>query len=639
MEIKEYLTLARRWWWLLIVGPVLGAAVGYTISHYETPIYQSSTSVMVSSTTNGIAATPYAIYTDQQLAETYVLILTTQPIIDGSSEKLGYPVREGQISAQQVQDTQIIKITVEDPDPARAAEIANMLVAVLIEQNAKLQTGQFAASDETLQKQIEQVEQMIAGYQADLDNLSTQTVVEQISQVETQLQPLQEEASQIQQEIALLSPAYSQEKKVKVAELQARLDQITPLLDLYQQIYTNLVVLGNPGASGANEGARLVQLQSTLELYQQIYINLINSREAIRLARLQNTPNVVQLEQASTPVKPVRPRPVDYIGMTAMIGLALAAGAAFLVEYLDDSLKTPQDIERFLGLPVIGFIGEMNSPKNSDEFLYVTRQPRSPVSEAFRSLRVNLEFAGVDWPLHSILVTSPGPSEGKTTVSANLAAIIAQGGKKSLLLDADLRRPRVHTLLKIPNRVGLSELFRENVQPRSLCIDLKDKDNDGLMKVITSGSLPPNPAELLGSSRMDYILDELSKEFDMIVIDSPPTLVTDAQMAASKVDGILLVIQPGHTRKETALAMVEQFQRIGGRILGVVFNRIPRNRNHYYGGYKYYSPYYSSSGYNNYSRSETGHVQQEGLQIANRSLRGLFGKMNLDKSKVDDIQN
>jgi capsular exopolysaccharide synthesis family protein len=220
--------------------------------------------------------------------------------------------------------------------------------------------------------------------------------------------------------------------------------------------------------------------------------------------------------------------------------------------------------------------------------VHVLKYPRSPVSEAFRSLRTNLEFTNVDRSLKKILVTSSGPGEGKTMISVNLAAIIAQGGRKVLLLDADMRRPRVHKIFGMSNRVGLSSLFRGNMSVRSVMRSVADMEN---VFVITSGSLPPNPAELLASAKMDLILQEACKEVDVIVVDSPPSLVSDFQVLATKLDGVLMVVQPGHTRADAAIAMLEQLGRVDGSILGVVLNKIPRD-SYYYGGYYHY--YYQS---------------------------------------------
>jgi capsular exopolysaccharide synthesis family protein len=331
-----------------------------------------------------------------------------------------------------------------------------------------------------------------------------------------------------------------------------------------------------------------------LELYQQIYLNLLNSLETIRLARLQNTPNIVQIEPATAPIDPIRPRPLMNTVLAAVVGLMLAAGIVFLIEYLDDTLKTPDDIERALGIPVLGFVAEMQYKGKSAEEVYVTRQPRSPVSEAFRSLRTNLDFASVERPIHTLLITSTAPSEGKTTIAANLAAIISQTGKRVALLDADMRRPRVHSLLGLPNRDGLSNLFRGQTSGQMIARKIENMPN---FMVITSGSLPPNPAELLGSEKMSQILNNLQTVNDMIVIDSPPSLVADAQVLAAKVDAVLFVVQPGVTHAETARSSLESFKRAGARVVGVVLNRIPRNRSYYYGGYKYYSPYGTDKGY------------------------------------------
>ena len=636
MEIKQYFHLARRWAWLVILGLVLGIAGGYVFSIYQTPVYQASTRVMVNSSSNGMASNVYTSYNDQQLAQTYSQLLTTRPLLDGVVETLGYPVSAAQVTAQTTQGSPIIRITVENPDPQKAADVANQLVEQLIERNETLQAGQYAASEESLQLQISQVEEQISRYQTDLDTISSKSISEQLALVTQQMEPLQAEVTQLNKDIALLTPAWNQERKSKIAEMEARLNQITPLLTLYQQIYTNLVVLGNPGSTVGNDSPVVTRLQSTLELYQQLYLNLMTSRESIRLARLQNTPNVVQVDPAVVPSKPVRPQPVQNTLLAGAVGFMLMAGIAFLVEYLDDTIKTPEDVERVLELPVIGFIAQMDSPKGSEEYLYVSRQPRSPVSEAFRSLRVNLEFAGVDRPLRTILVTSPGPGEGKTTVSANLAAIIAQGGKTCLLIDADMRRPRVHKVLGIPNRLGLSDLFRDRSNLRSVYSNWNGHTG---MSVMTSGSLPPNPSELLGSDRMAFILGEVSSDAEVVIIDSPPTLVTDAQVLSSKVDGVVLVIQPGNTHADAAQAALEQFRRAGGRVLGVVFNRIPRNRDHYYGGYRYYSPYYSGGYYHYHYRSKDAGLDKSDADKSNGrgASKSLFGRSKKHKHVAEKV--
>jgi capsular exopolysaccharide synthesis family protein len=593
MELKQYIRIVGRWAWLLVLGLVLAGAGGYQASRMQEPVYQASTRALVMRPPLE-QSSDLTYYSDLQLVQTYIQLLSTQPVLDDASERLGFEVNKGQLKVQQNQDTQIIQVTVEDHDPKRAADIANILVAVLIEQNESMQSGRYASTADSIQAQITQVESQISDLQREVDQVSTKNFQDQLNEVEAQIKPLQDEVSLLQQEIAALTPAKTQEQKTIVAEKQARIDQIQPLLNLYQQIYSNLVVLGKPVESESNTSSRLAQMQSTLDLYQSLYLNLLSSLETVRLARLQNTPNIVQIEPASVPKGSVRPRPLMNGAMAAGVGLMLAAGVVVLIEYLDDTLKTPEDVERLLGVPVVGFVAEMQFKDKSAEEVYVSRQPRSPVSEAFRSLRTNLEFASVQKPIHTILVTSPGPAAGKTTVAVNLAAIFALSGKRVALVDADMRRPHVHHLLEMPNRNGLSNLFRTQTTPQSVSRTKLELPN---LMVITSGSLPPNPAELLGSEKMSEILAELSKAVDVIVIDTPPSLVADAQILAGKVDGILFVVQPGTTHAEVARTSLELFKRGGARIIGTVLNRIPRNRSYYYGGYKYYSPYNESKGY------------------------------------------
>lgn len=597
MELKEYFRIIKHWLWLLILGVVLGGAGGYFASSYQTPVYQASTRVMVMRPSQE-SASDYTYLSGQQLTQTYVQLVTTQPVLDAASLELGYEVSREQVSVQQIRDTQVIQLTVEDKNPEHASQIANVLVLKLIEQNDTFQAGRFNSAETSLREQVQQMETQISGIQAVISQISNQNLQDQITQLEAQIKPLQEELLTLEQEIAAL-PNYLTANKVIIAEKQARIDQIKPLLSVYQEIYSNLIVLGEPIQSGSDD-PQLVQLKSTLGLYQQIYINLLNSLETIRLARLQNTPNIVQIEPAAAPNQPIRPRVMMNTLLAAVVGLMLAAGIVFLVEYLDDTLKTPDEVERILGVPVLGFIAEMQYKGKGNE-VYVARQPRSPVSEAFRSLRTNLEYAAVQKPIRTLIVTSPEPSEGKTTVAVNLAAIFSQAKRSVALVDADLRHPNVHRYMGLSNRDGLSNLFRDQSDVSKVS---RNKVDLPKLTIITTGGLPPNPSELLGSDRMGWILEELQSIADMVIIDTPPSLVADAQVLAAKVDAVLIVIKPGKTSAEAARSSMELYRRAGARVVGVVLNRIPRNRSYYYGGYKYYSPYSDSKGYFSSAGSE-----------------------------------
>jgi succinoglycan biosynthesis transport protein ExoP len=578
LELKQIFPILRRWWWLLVLGLVLGAGAALLASWYQTPIYQASTQVMVMRAPQE-RASDATYLNDQQLTQTYIQLIGTRQVINSVSAQMGITVKSSQIRVQQVSTTQVIKIFVEDANPAQAAAIANILVDVLIDANDNLQTGRFTSADESLQAQITQIQTQINDLQTQINDASAQGVQEQLTQVDTEMTSIQAEIASLQTEITSLTDPGQQDL---LLQKQTRLDQLQSILALYQGVYSNLVVIGKP-ASG-NAADRVTQLQKTLELYQQIYLQLLSNLEDVRLARLQSTPNVVQIDLATIPGDPIRPTPLKNTLLGGAVGLMLAGGIVFLIEYLDDTFKSPAQVEERLHLPVIGYIAEISRQEMSLPGLFVARQPRAPVAEAFRSLRTNLEFTQVDNPIRTILVTSAEPGDGKTVVSANLSAIIAQGGQQVTLVDADLRRPSIHRLLQATNPLGLTDLFRDRLEVKVVGRNYKNVKG---LKVVTSGTLPPNPTELLASDRMGKILTSLVDAADIVIIDSPPAIVADVQVLAARVDGVLLVIRPGKTHIDAALATVEQLRRTGARLIGVVLNRISRHSGHYYGNYRY----------------------------------------------------
>jgi capsular exopolysaccharide synthesis family protein len=236
-------------------------------------------------------------------------------------------------------------------------------------------------------------------------------------------------------------------------------------------------------------------------------------------------------------------------------------------------------------------------------------QPRSPVAESFRALRTNTTFAAVDTPLRRILITSSTPQEGKTTVTSNLAVVMAQGERKVALIDADLRRPQIHRKFYLYNRVGLSDLFLLNRPLESLPSGAIQQDETSKLAIITSGKVPPNPSELLTSQKMSHFLDLLNEQYDLILIDTPPVLtVTDAAALAPCVDGVILVAKPGVTKLRDFQQALEQLRTVGARVLGVVLNEVePRSRKYGY----YYNRYYSKY---SYYYSEDGKKKDKGTK-------------------------
>jgi len=298
------------------------------------------------------------------------------------------------------------------------------------------------------------------------------------------------------------------------------------------------------------------------------------------------------LDPALVPTTPVSPKLHVNVAAAAVIALVLGFGLVLLIVFLDRSIKTTADAQQATGAPVLGVIPLISSAQfdgdESERDLYVHKQPSSSLAECARSLRTNIMFSSADRQLKTIVVSSANPREGKTTSVIYLGTTMAQSGQRVLLIDSDMRRPRLHVSLKVPRTTGLSNLI------------VGDKDYDEVIKstdipnlfVLPCGPLPPNPAELLMSHRFEVVLEELAKRFDRIILDSPPLqLVTDAVVLSKQADGVILIVHADKTLRDDIKRAARQIRNVGGQIFGVVVNAIDDSRSTYY--YGKYGAYYS----------------------------------------------
>ena len=441
-ELSGYLTMVRRWWWLLIAGAAIAGMAAFLVTRTITPAYQSSATLLVDLTQQPGTVVYNDILASERLSKTYRELITQRPVLqgvlaDGEFPDMTVVELRDKLDVSITRDTQLLKISVRDEDPAEAARLANAVASTFVAQQ---------------------------------DELS----------------------------------------------------------------------VTRPGT-----------------------VSIVESAEA--------------------PDSPVSPNLRLNILLAVVVGFILAGGLALLLEYLDDTVKSPDDVKTVAGLPVLGEVGRWRSQKG--EIHLVKRGERAGEREAYSMLRTNVRFSTLSKSVQVILVTSTNANEGKSTTAANLAVAVAETGKKVALVDADLRRPSLHRAFGLENRVGLTSAL------------LKDASLDGdvlrpapfyTLSLMTSGPLPPNPAELLEWEGFDALLERLKREVDLVILDSPPVLaVADARILAAKADATILVIDTGRTRAGAVRKALQALATANADVLGVVLNKVRKSSGSYDNYYDY----------------------------------------------------
>lgn len=338
-----------------------------------------------------------------------------------------------------------------------------------------------------------------------------------------------------------------------------------------------------------------------LEMTKQLYNTAIQRRN--ELSTGGDVPNNITIATPARRADNVGPPRVRNILIALLLALGAGIGLAFLLDYLDDTLKSIEDVDRHIHLPTLALIPAPRSERrilpgrsaavaagagNEGSALALIEEKRSPVAEAYRHLRTSLLLSSAGQPPKTVLVTSSQPSEGKTTTAVNTAVMLAQTGAEVLIIDCDLRRPRIHSHFGLPNTRGVTNYLSGDSNVDSL---IQQYDKLPNLKVITSGPVPPNSAELLGSEEMRRLLVLLSEQFTHIIVDSPPAIsFTDASILSTMVDGVMLVVHGGRSSRAVVRRAKQQLMDVGANIYGIVLNNVKLESSDYY----YYSGYYSS---------------------------------------------
>ena len=567
MELKDLIRLMWRNVKYIILGLVLGAGVGLFVSKIQPPVYEATAKFFVSRVRQQ-GNTDMLSLSDEQLLAINLQLAKSQSVLDDVSSQLGSRVEVDTIQAGAIPNTLIIQIKAQDDDPQRAAMTANLLVQTLIEQNNILLSGRYAAFESAINEQADQVQKQIDALQTQIDQVNEAGVQEQLVQVNQQIEQLKMEIASLEEEVASFPYTPSPLERITLAEKQAQLDQLHSLMTLYQQIQTNLIYIGQPGQNGSRlEDPEFATLLSTLGIYQQINVSLINSRENVRLARMQGAQNIMQIVLATPPKDPIRPMPVLYFLLGGVVGLALAASTILLIDHLDDSLKSVKQMEELLGLPVLGSVSDYK-PVSSG--LITSHNLFSLEAEAFRTLGASVEMISAEKNICTLLVLNVESADTETTIAANLAVVNALRGKKVILLDGDMDRPRLHTLFEIENQNGFAELLSTKLDLNRACQAVSGVKG---LTLITGGVKDKESAAWLDAEKWGQLLIQLQRQADLIIINGPSAEVADAQILASKISAVLLVIRPGYTPVDAAQTALRRLQLVGAHTAGIVLNQ------------------------------------------------------------------
>ena len=437
-------------------------------------------------------------------------------------------------------------------------------------------------------------------------------------QQDKHIQDVQTKLHDLEQERAALLVNYTEKHPgvIKIDEQKRNLerslqrraqDAVASLQNQYEAARANAEKLRQnyeqARATVSSQGAaatRLLNLQQELETTKQMYNTHLQRQKEMELSPNEMSSNITVATAARTPSLIGPPR-VRNILIALLLSLAAGIGLALLLDYLDDTLKSIEDVDRHIHLPTLALIPAPRTerkllarpasapPPEVATALALTEDARSPVTEAYRHLRTSLLLSSAGQPPRTVLITSSQPSEGKTTTAVNTALMLAQTGAEVVLLDCDLRRPRVHGHFELPNARGVTNYLSGE---RDLDALIQTYDKLPNLKIITSGPVPPNAAELLGSEQMRRLLITLSEGFQHVIIDSPPAIsFTDASILSTMVDGVILVVHGGRSSRAVVRRAKQQLLDVGAHLFGVVLNNVkPDSSNSYY---YYYSSYYS----------------------------------------------
>ncbi len=587
-HLADHLAILRKRWRTAMAALLGFMAVAAAVNYRLPPVYQATARVVIGSggghglLSDGI--TPLEGYfLERRSFETQLEVIRSEPVAMRAAEALGWigadssaeererraAAVKGAISVDHLRDTRIVLLRASDSSPTRAQALANAVAAAYIafaqEQGDQARsrsvawlTEEIEALREKLRRSEERLVDYLATEQIDLAGVEEATPRDPSAAAEavrTQLAAAEAELAELLGRYRTLHPKV-QEARQRVAGLRAR--------------------IARSQSERAQESRKLIQyrlLKRDAELDQQMYEVLLKKLKEADVSGAIDEPDIRVLEAAKRPGAPVAPRLVRNMAVSAVLALCLAVLLAYGVEYFDRSVGSAEDVQRAVGLATLGVVSVF--PRRRRDAGLAVEGAGSAAGEMFRTLRTNLRFSHVDRPRRVVLVTSTGPEEGKSTVVANLGASLAQSGRRTLVIDTDLRRPSLHHVLGLARGAGLADVLAGDARLE----DAVRPTRIGGLDALVCGTVPVNPAELIESARLQTLLGHLRGLYEYVILDSPPAAgLVDASLLSSIADGVLFVIEPRRFDLRAIRAALRQLGRAGARVYGVVLNKAPRDQ-------------------------------------------------------------
>lgn len=617
LSLRDYWRIIRKRKLIIVISLiiVMGSSSFYT--NLQTPLYRAVASVRIEQRRmlSNIGMPVYDFYGGDPLA-TEANVVTSRPIAEEAAKRLKLitpdtPLLEQEsiideiqtsISTEKISGTNILSILVTSSDPKRAADVASQVAKVYVEENLKQKSKKATQVREYIEKQLNKVSEQLNSAEDQRKEFKETRVVTGIAiPLENKLVELRTELSE------LLSRATS--KHPQVIRLKEQIDQLqAQLKDM---------------PSGELEFARLTR---DVQVNEKLYTMLRERFEESRIAEAENIGDASVVSLATVPKNAININKRLGILFGGALGIMLGFIAAFIMENLDTSIGTIEDVESLLKVNVLSVIPHVSADLATPHSSWINRllwrkkppaarleedkvrliahyKPKSPVAEAYRTLRTNIQFSP---QRKSLLITSAGPKEGKSSILINLGVTAAQLGNKTLLVSTDLRKPAIYHTFGISKEPGIYEVLSGAITLDKAIRGLSDilmgklgfdetLQTPGLDKlnILTVGHSASNPAELLSCNEMANLIKELKDRFDVILYDSPPVLpITDAAILGTQCDGVILVYEVGRTAKNALLRAKQQLESVGCKIIGVVLNHVRQETTvdttyHYY-HYRYY---------------------------------------------------